>query len=150
VGARPGHVPAEPVPDRRLQRRPANSHPIQLAIDFDDDDFGFSLGAPAANLLVPALGHAEWTTTPLEWNVPGCDRAPMTAPQKKDPVCGGLAAAALADRFVPLLEDNLLAMLADVPAPLRFDAQGAGTPKDFSRRDTFVGGQRIVFYGRLD
>jgi hypothetical protein len=82
-------------------------------------DFGFSLGAPAANLLVPALDHAEWTTTPLEWNVPGCDRAPMTAPQKKDPVRGGLAAAALADRFVPLLEDNLLAMLADVPAPLR-------------------------------
>ncbi len=133
---------------------PANPHPIQLAIDFYDDEFGFGFSQPRQNLLDPALGSAQWTTTALQWNVPGCDRAPMTEPPTPPappfPVCGGLAASALGTVFHSLLEQNLLDMLSDVPAPLRFDAAGTGTARDFSRRDTFVGQQRVIFFGRLD
>jgi hypothetical protein len=129
---------------------PSNPHPVQLAIDFYDDELDFSLADSARNLLAPALGTPEWTSTSLLWTVPGCDRAPMTLPSPTAPTCGGYAKDALGDRLVPLLEQNLLGMLADVPAPLRFDAGGAGTARHFTRSDTFVGGQRIVFYGRLD
>jgi hypothetical protein len=129
---------------------PANPHPIQLAIDFYDDEFGFSFGAPERKLLVPGLGSPQWVTTALEWNVPGCARAPMTAPDPAFPTCGGLASAALGSEIVDILRDHLPGMLSDVPAPLRFDAAGAGAARDFSRSDTFVGSQRVVFYGRLD
>jgi hypothetical protein len=81
-----------------------NPHPIQLAIDFYDDDFAFGLGAPEKNLLVPALGNAEWVTTSLDWNVPGCDRAPMTQPRPSFPTCGGDVVARLYDVFVPILQ----------------------------------------------
>jgi hypothetical protein len=128
---------------------PTNPHPIQIAIDFYDDDFGFGFSAPEQNLLVPALGNAEWTTIALEWNVPGCLRAPM-APLANPPLCGGLVTAALANIFIPLLEGNMLGMLSDVPAPLLFDAAGAGLPRTFSSTDTFVGLQRAIFYGRLE
>jgi hypothetical protein len=127
---------------------PANSHPIQLAIDFYDDDFGFGTTGPS--LLTPALGNAVWTTTALRWIVPDCDLAAMTRPSSRAPTCGGLAAQALGDVFVPILEDGLLGMLGDVPAPLRFDAAGAGETRRFTRRDVFVGGQRVIFYGGLE
>jgi hypothetical protein len=133
---------------------PANPHPIQLSIDFYDGDFGFGFGQPQQNLLVPSLGTDQWTTTALEWNVPGCDRAPMTEPPTPPatpaPVCGGRASSALGKVFIPLLEHNLLGMLSDVPAPLRFDAAGAGSTRRFARNDTFVGEQRVIFYGRLE
>jgi hypothetical protein len=103
-----------------------------------------------SGLLVPTLGNTHWMTTALQWNVPGCDRAPMTLPSPKHPTCGGLATAALGTTFTTLLQDRMLGMLADVPAPLRFDAAGAGAVSDFSRSDTFVGFQRVIFYGRLD
>jgi hypothetical protein len=130
---------------------PKNPHPIQLAIDFYDPEFGFNFSPPQQNLLVPGLGSAQWMATALEWNVPGCDRAAMSLPpHPKAPTCGGLAVTALADVFIRLLEDSLLGMLSDVPAPLRFDAGGAGWARNFSRSDTFVGRQRVIFYGQLD
>ena len=87
--------------------------------------------------------------TSLDWNVPGCDRAPMTVPMAGTPTCGGLLVSALYDVFVPILQDRMLGMLADVPAPLRFDAAGTGVTKDVSLSDTYVGHQRVIFYGRL-
>jgi hypothetical protein len=128
---------------------PANPHPIRLLVDFYDGAFAFGFGAPASNLLVPTLGSAEWTMTSLDWNVPGCDRAPMTAPIAGTPTCGGLLVSALYDVFVPILQDRMLGMLADVPAPLRFDAAGRGVTKDVSLSDTYVGHQRVILYGRL-
>jgi hypothetical protein len=128
---------------------PANPHPIQLVIDFYDGAFAFGFGAPEKNLLVPTLGDARWTVTSLAWNVPGCDRAPMTLPMAGAPTCGGLLVGALYDVFVPLLQDRMLGMLSDVPAPLRFDAAGAGVTKDAHLSDTYVGQQRVIFYARL-
>jgi hypothetical protein len=128
---------------------PANPHPIQLVIDFYDGAFAFGFGAPEKNLLVPTLGDARWTVTSLAWNVPGCDRAPMTLPMAGTPTCGGLLVGALYDVFVPLLQDRMLGMLSDVPAPLRFDAAGAGVTKDAHLSDTYVGQQRVIFYARL-
>jgi hypothetical protein len=128
---------------------PANPHPIRLLVDFYDGAFAFGFGAPASHLLVPTLGAAEWAVTTLDWNVPGCGRAPMV-PMTGAPTCGGLLVSSLYDVFVPILQDRMLGMMTDVPAPLRFDAAGAGVTKDVSLSDTFTGGQRVIFYGRLD
>jgi hypothetical protein len=98
---------------------------------------------------VPTLGDVQWTATSLEWNVPECDRAPMTGPLPGAPTCGGLLVSALYDVFVPLLQDRMLGMMADVPAPLRFDAAGAGVATDLHLSDTYVGQQRVIFYGHL-
>jgi hypothetical protein len=44
----------------------------------------------------------------------------------------------------------MLGMMADVPAPLRFDAAGAADiVRDMELSDTYVGNQRVILYGHL-
>jgi hypothetical protein len=130
---------------------PVNPLPLQLAIDFYDEWFSVDF-SETADLLTPKLDKPLWALTILDSKIPGCPMMPhVITPIGAVNPCEASLVGALHAFLTPELEERMLGMLSDVPAPLTFDVTGMATPgRRFVNDETYVWGQRVVFYGHFE
>jgi hypothetical protein len=132
---------------------PANPNPLRVLVDFYDEDFALVFDADLSKpTLTPQFGTPVFTFSIVESNIPGCPKEPhLINPPAGLTGCEARLEADLAAVLTPLLQQNMLGMLADVPAPHLFDAGGtSANPHKFSTRDVYTWQQRIVFYGDFE
>lgn len=132
---------------------PSNPSPLRVLVDFYDEDFELVFDAdPSKPTLTPRFGRPVFTFSIVESNIPGCPKEPhVINPPAGLTGCEARLEADLAAVLTPLLEQKMLGMLADIPAPHLFDAGGTSAdPHRFSPRDVYTWQQRIVFYGDFE
>jgi len=120
---------------------------LRFRIDFLEPALDLSFnGTLGADFLVAALTGAHFAVTILDTDLASCPMQPHDASGLTS--CDRLTEAALALVLRGTVEDAMIDVLSDYPAPQFFDAQGyAGIQQQIKNADRYQWDQYIVLYG---
>jgi hypothetical protein len=122
---------------------------LRFRLDFLDPALQLSFGADAgADFLDAALGRMLLVATIVKHDLANLTMQPHDA--KGDKSVERALEAALSLLFRPLMEETMVGLLSDYPAPQFFDAQGEATvPAQLDTKDRYQWQQYIVLYGDI-
>ena len=122
---------------------------LRFVLDFYDPDFQMDLDPAGGPYLLTAMSDRRlFGGTPTAWKLPGC---PLQASGPGDPpTCSEEVTGAILTPALAVLEGRLRAMVADLPAPQRFDAAGhAALPRVLDPVNQYVWDQMITFFATV-
>jgi hypothetical protein len=121
---------------------------LRFTLDLYDPDLQLKVANNGRNnLIVPSFSDFKgYLFNMVKSQLSGCPSGPATGPAK----CGDLLASVVLRLVQPMMDETLISLLKNYPAPQYYDAKGtARTVARFDQTEKFQQAQVITFYGDL-